>query len=227
MKRSISKLFYSLTVFAMVAATPAFAAGKFVAANGRQLKTSGKVIIANDSKSISAFLFDGDIRTALVTLRSSRVRSSRVRSTYVGKIFFSPTARVDSDVPQYLSALIYEASEKHGIDPRLVAAVAHRESRFNPFATSPVGAQGVMQLMPSTARYLGVSDSYDARENVFAGTRYLKTLLDTFDGDLNLTLAAYNAGPGAVRKYRGIPPYRETRAYVAAVRNTYEASLRN
>lgn len=222
MKRSISTLFYSLTVFLTVAATPAFAAGKFVAADRGRLKTSGKVVIANDSKSISAILFDGNIRTALVSLRSSRVRS-----TYVGKIFFSPTARVDSAVPEYLSALIYEASEKHGVDPRLVAAVAHRESRFNPFATSPVGAQGVMQLMPSTARYLGVSDSYDARENVFAGTRYLKTLLDTFDGDLNLTLAAYNAGPGAVRKYRGIPPYRETRAYVAAVRNTYEASLRN
>lgn len=221
----MTKLFYSLTavlaVVLIMAATPAFAAGKFVAASGR-LKTSGKVVIANDSKSISAFLFDGDIRTALVTLRSNRVPS-----TYVGKIFFSPTVRVDSAVPQYLSAIIYEASEKHGVDPRLVAAVAHRESRFNPFATSPVGAQGIMQLMPSTARYLGVSDSYDARENVFAGTRYLRTLLDTFDGDLNLTLAAYNAGPGAVRKYRGIPPYRETRAYVSAVRHTYEASLRN
>jgi len=194
----------------------------FAMSSQKSHKTSGKVVIANDSKSISAILFDGDLRTALVTLRSNRVPS-----TYVGKIFFTPTARVDSAVPQYLSAIIYEASEKHGVDPRLVAAVAYRESRFNPFATSPVGAQGVMQLMPSTAKYLGVSDSYDARENVFAGTRYLRTLLDTFDGDLNLTLAAYNAGPGAVRKYRGIPPYRETRAYVSAVRHTYEASLRN
>jgi len=222
LKRYLNNLFNILTVAALVTATPAFAAGKFVAANNGHLKTSGKVVIANDSKSITAFLFDGDIRKALVTLRSNRVAS-----TYVGKIFFSPTARVDSAVPQYLSAIIYEASEKHGVDPRLVAAVAQRESRFNPFATSPVGAQGVMQLMPSTARYLGVSNSYDARENVFAGTRYLRTLLDTFDGDLNLTLAAYNAGPGAVRKYRGIPPYRETRAYVSAVRNTYEASLKN
>jgi len=222
LKRYMNKLFCMMTAIAAIAATPALAAGKFVAVNNGRLKTSGKIVIENDSKSISAFLFDGEIRKALVSLRSNRISS-----TYVGKIFFSPSARVDSAVPQYLSAIIYEASEKHGVDPRLVAAVAQRESRFNPFATSPVGAQGVMQLMPSTARYLGVSNSYDARENVFAGTRYLKKLLDTFDGDLNLTLAAYNAGPGAVRKYRGIPPYRETRAYVKAIRTTYEASLRN
>jgi len=82
-----------------------------------------------------------------------------------------------------------------------------------------------MQLMPATARRLGVLDSFDARQNIFGGTRYLRTLLDTFGGDLDLTLAAYNAGPGAVEKYRGVPPYRETRAYVAAVRATYEHSL--
>ena len=82
-----------------------------------------------------------------------------------------------------------------------------------------------MQLMPATARFVGVTDVFDARQNIFGGTRYLRTLLDTFDGDLDLTLAAYNAGPGAVQKYKGIPPYRETRAYVKAVRATYEASM--
>jgi soluble lytic murein transglycosylase-like protein len=83
-----------------------------------------------------------------------------------------------------------------------------------------------MQLMPATARYLGVQDVFDPRQNIHGGTRYLRTLLETFNGDLDLTLAAYNAGPGAVAKYRGVPPYRETRAYVAAVRATYENSLR-
>ena len=80
--------------------------------------------------------------------------------------------------------------------------------------------------MPATAQYLGVRNIFDARENIFGGTRYLRTLLDTFNGDLDLALAAYNAGPGAVAKYRGVPPYRETKAYVAAVRGTYENALR-
>jgi len=83
-----------------------------------------------------------------------------------------------------------------------------------------------MQLMPATARFLGVTNVFDARENIFGGTRYLRTLLDTFGGDLDLALAAYNAGPGAVEKYRGVPPYRETREYVAAVRASYEKALR-
>ncbi|HSP14226.1 MAG TPA: lytic transglycosylase domain-containing protein [Thermoanaerobaculia bacterium] len=129
-------------------------------------------------------------------------------------------------MPRYLASLIDEASRTHGVDPRLVAAVAGRESAFNADAVSRVGACGIMQLMPETARYLGVSDVFDARQNVFAGARYLRTLLDTFKGDLDRTLAAYNAGPGAVAKYNGVPPYRETKAYVAAVRATYERSLR-
>lgn len=97
---------------------------------------------------------------------------------------------------------------------------------MNPRAVSRVGAQGLMQLMPATAAFLGITDSFDPRQNVFAGTRYLRTLLDTFRGDLDLTLAAYNAGPGAVQKYRGVPPYRETKAYIASVRTEYERSLR-
>ena len=101
-----------------------------------------------------------------------------------------------------------------------------RESAYNAAAVSPVGAGGVMQLMPATARYIGVSNVFDARENVFGGVRYLRTLLDTFHGDLDLTLAAYNAGPGAVQKYNGVPPYRETREYVRRVRASYEAALR-
>jgi soluble lytic murein transglycosylase-like protein len=183
-----------------------------------RLKKPGKVVISNDSHSITAHRFFGNIREALVTLRSTRVLGSRFAAAY--------DSRATARVPKELESMIHDAARTHGVDPRLVAAVARRESAFNTRAVSPVGACGVMQLMPATAQYLGVRNIFDPSENIHGGTRYLRTLLDTFNGDLDLTLAAYNAGPGAVSKHRGIPPYRETRAYVAAVRQTYEASLR-
>ena len=187
---------------------------------GAGLKKPGKVVISNDSRSITAYHFFGNIREALVTLRSSRRLSMR---PFGPAVYDSSASAV---VPKHLASFIQDAARTHGVDPRLVAAVARRESAYDVKAVSPVGACGVMQLMPATAKYLGVRDVFDARENIFGGTRYLRTLLDTFDGDLDLALAAYNAGPGAVEKHRGVPPYRETRAYVAAVRKTYESALR-
>jgi soluble lytic murein transglycosylase-like protein len=171
----------------------------------------------------TAFRFFGNIREVLVSLKSL----PRLFKRAYGAVLFDSNARLDAPMPPYLNSLITEAAHAHGVDPRLLAAVARRESAFKASATSPVGAGGIMQLMPATAKYLGVSDPYDARQNVFAGARYLRTLLDTFDGDLDLTLAAYNAGPGAVRRFGGVPPFQETRAYVTAVRTTYEASLGN
>ena len=138
---------------------------------------------------------------------------------------YDSSAQLNTALPVYLASAIGDAAKQHGIDPRLLAAVARRESRFNPAAVSPVGACGVMQLMPATARYLGVKDIFNARENVFGGAKYLRALLDTFHGDLDLTLAAYNAGPGAVQKYNGVPPFRETRAYVSSIRTAYQRSL--
>ncbi len=125
------------------------------------------------------------------------------------------------------SNLITEAARTYGVDPRLMVAIARRESAFNPSAVSRVGACGLMQLMPATARLLGVNDIFDVRQNVFGGAQYLRTLLDAFHGDLDLTLAAYNAGPGAVQKYNGVPPFRETRAYVASIRAAYQRALQN
>lgn len=184
------------------------------------LKKPGRVVITNDSRAITAYRFFGNIRESLVSLRSSRV----VAFNPYGPALFDSNASVTA--PNHFASAIQEAARTHGVDPRLVAAVARRESAWNPNAVSRVGACGLMQLMPATARYLGVTNVFDPRQNIFGGTRYLRTLLDTFNGDLDLTLAAYNAGPGAVEKYRGVPPYRETRAYVAAVRATYEKSLR-
>ena len=216
------KAFFALALFA---AGTAFADGRFSAADvpGAKIRQPGKVVIRNSGASITAYRFFGNIREALFSLRTS---PARLRTTPYGPVLFDSTARLNTRMPTYLSAMFTEAARTHGLDPRLVAAVASRESAFNPRAQSSVGACGLMQLMPATARFLGVGDIFDERQNVLGGARYLRTLLDTFDGDLDLTLAAYNAGPGAVQKYGGVPPYRETQAYVRSVRQAYETALK-
>lgn len=109
------------------------------------------------------------------------------------------------------------AAQRYGLSETLVTAVAWTESRFRQRAVSPSGAQGVMQLMPATARDMGVADPLDPIQNIHGGTRYLRMMLDRFDNNLELALAAYNAGPGAVQRHRGVPPYRETRDYVRKI----------
>lgn len=120
------------------------------------------------------------------------------------------------------------AANQFGVDEALVRAVIHAESAFREKAVSRAGAQGLMQLMPATAKDLGVSDSFNATQNIHGGTKYLAALLDSYSGDLTLATAAYNAGPGAVRRYNGVPPYAETKAYVervAILRNRYAKAL--
>lgn len=116
--------------------------------------------------------------------------------------------------------LIREAAARHGVDPALIKAVIHTESGFNPRARSRAGAMGLMQLMPATARAMGVSNAYDPAQNINGGAKLLAMLQDQF-GSLDLALAAYNAGPGNVRKHGGIPPFRETRNYVKKVGDRY------
>jgi soluble lytic murein transglycosylase len=117
---------------------------------------------------------------------------------------------------------ILEASQFYGLDPKLVQAVIQVESNFDALALSPKGARGLMQLMPQTARDMQVSDPFHPRDNIIGGTRYLKYLLDLFNNDLSLALAAYNAGPEKVNLHRGIPPYSETKNYVQKVIQTYQ-----
>lgn len=115
------------------------------------------------------------------------------------------------------SAEIAAAAREYGVEEAVVRAIIHAESAFRPNALSRVGAQGLMQLMPATARRFGVSDAFDAAQNIRGGVQYLSWLLRRFNGDLTLAAAGYNAGEGAVDKYRGVPPYNETRRYVQRV----------
>jgi soluble lytic murein transglycosylase-like protein len=120
-----------------------------------------------------------------------------------------------------LDDLIDYAASAVSLDPLLIKSVMHAESAFDPNAVSHKGASGLMQLMPATARRYGVMRIFDSRENVLGGARYLKDLLDQFDGNLELALAAYNAGENAVREYQGIPEYEETQRYVERVKDLY------
>lgn len=129
---------------------------------------------------------------------------------------------VKGNVARY-AAQVERAAAEAGVDPALVHAVVTAESGYNPRAVSPAGAQGLMQLMPATARRYAVGNAFDPAENVRGGTRYLRDLLGMFDNDVALALAAYNAGENAVLKYhRTVPPYRETRAYVPKVLRLYD-----
>ncbi len=119
-------------------------------------------------------------------------------------------------------ALAIATARRHGLDPNLVLAVVAVESGFQPDAVSHKGAQGLMQLMPATARELGVTDALDPAQNLDGGTRYLRMLVAQYGGDLGKALAAYNAGPGAVKRHGGVPPYRETHHYIDKVLKRYE-----
>jgi hypothetical protein len=121
-----------------------------------------------------------------------------------------------------INAHIEEVATQYGVEPKLVAAIVAVESQFNPRAVSRKGAEGLMQLMPSTAAHLDVEDPFDPRENIDGGVRHLKRLMKRFHNDLPLVLAAYNAGEQAVINHRGIPPYRETRQYVVRVLRRYD-----
>ena len=112
---------------------------------------------------------------------------------------------------------IRKAARHYNVDSRLIAAMVQVESQFEPYAVSRVGAMGLMQLMPETARQLGVSNPFDIEENIYAGVRYFKSLYNRFSGNLRLTLAAYNASPAAVEMYGGVPPYPETMSYVEKI----------
>lgn len=128
----------------------------------------------------------------------------------------------ESKTPRTIEEIVADAARKYALPRSLVRAVARAESALNPAAESPKGAQGVMQLMPGTAKELGVKDVFDAGENIDAGVRLLRQLLEKYDGRVAEALAAYNAGPGAVARHKGVPPYRETRGYIRKIVRDFE-----
>lgn len=121
-----------------------------------------------------------------------------------------------------IQLMIDRVSQEEGVDANLIRSIVEQESGFNPMAVSGKGAKGLMQLMPLTAQSLGVRDAFDPEQNVRGGSKYIRQLIQQFGGDLNKAVAAYNAGPGNVNKYGGIPPFRETQDYVQKVLGRYE-----
>lgn len=173
------------------------------------------------------------IASAGLSLTPSRAADAAVASvvradTRTGRLVrqvVEPRKPAPAERRAQVRALVQEAAAKHEVDPLLVHSVIETESSYNPYAVSRAGAEGLMQLMPATARELGVKNSFDPRQNIEAGVRYLKQLQEQYKDD-RLALAAYNAGPAAVARYKWVPPYRETREYVAKVTGRYAQARR-
>lgn len=170
--------------------------------------------ILSEIAAVTQRIAEIEVGPRLVTAEFARLVGATLTEARESRPPAGPISR--STIDRYVA----QSAAASGIDPALLAAMISNESGFNPYATSGAGARGLMQLMPQTAASLGVTDAYDPEQNVRAGARYLRALLDRF-GTLQLAVAAYNAGPAAVERYGGVPPYLETRAYVRNVLARY------
>lgn len=176
--------------------------------NPASLQVNGNVY--GNSDDIKTNFTNEVLKRAIQEVNDARADYSKVQSNV------QPTA-----TKSQILDMINKVSKQNGVDERLVQALIKQESGFNPNAKSKAGAIGLMQLMPSTAKALGVKDPYNAAQNVEGGVKYLKSMLDKYNGNIILALAAYNAGPNAVDKYSGVPPYKETQNYVKNILANY------
>jgi soluble lytic murein transglycosylase-like protein len=168
---------------------------------------------SDDVSSNTSSLFESILQKEQIKYQSN-ISMDTLNPTVKTKTTAGPTA-YDSNIKS--------SAEKYNVDPKLIESIIFHESRYNPDAVSKSGAIGLMQLMPSTAKSLGIDPS-DPSENIEGGTKYISQLLNQYNGNIELALSAYNAGPGNVRKYNGMPPFAETQKYVASVLETYYKS---
>ncbi|MBP3821033.1 lytic transglycosylase domain-containing protein [bacterium] len=176
--------------------------------NPESLKVNGNVYNENN--------FSGEISTGL----TNPALLKAIQEVNDAKRDYSVPQQLSNNKSQILD-MVNRVARKNGVDEKLVQAVIKQESGFNPNAKSKAGAMGLMQLMPATAKKLGVKDPYNAAQNVEGGVKYLKSMLNKYNGNVILALAAYNAGPSAVDKYDGVPPYKETQNYVKNILANY------
>lgn len=185
------------------------------------MQTSGSNLASSNSY-IASFMLNNSTNMNIDTssaLQSVTSKLQQYTTDYTGKEAFENFL---TGAEQY-QAEISKAAQTYNIPEKLIAAVMKQESNFNSTAVSSAGASGLMQLMPSTAKFLGVSDRLDPEQNIMGGAKYLRQMLNQFDNDISTALAAYNAGPGNVKKYNGIPPFKETQNYVKNVLNYFNA----
>jgi soluble lytic murein transglycosylase-like protein len=203
-------LILAAAAFALAASPAAYGFDRVTLRNGFSYDCAHREPLADGR--VRLFLSGGD--SSYIDLPASEIESVATLP--------DPPAKTIAPASADVRGLLSHAGEQHDIDVELLASVVHAESNGHANAVSRTGAQGLMQLMPGTARNLGVKDSFQPDQNINGGTAYLDALLTRYHDNLALALAAYNAGPGAVDKYHGIPPYRETRAYVARVMTEFK-----
>jgi len=210
--------FRKFVLIASVAvAIPAIAADVAVLHNGFTIRHERRAVIGSNTRLYtSATPSDGYVDVPTIDIDHFEKDLSPAPTTGTSTPA-APAVSNQPKSPQKIGDVINAVSDRHHLDPDFVSSVIRAESGFNTRAVSPKGARGLMQLMPQTANDLGVNNSFDPDANVEGGTRYLRELLERYDFDIVKALAAYNAGPKRVEQYRGVPPYYETRAYVARI----------